>query len=60
MKRKEKEVKEMKRVMVITITATLAAIAWGILTRHGVAYGGEMIVPFLAAAYAIKTKEAKR
>lgn len=50
----------MKRVMIITITATLAAIAWGILTRHGVAYGGEMIVPFLAAAYAIKTKEAKR
>lgn len=50
----------MKRVLIITITATLAAIAWGILTRHGVAYGGEMIVPVLAAAYAIKTTEVRR
>ena len=47
----------MKRVLIITIGSTLAAIAWGIATRGCLGYGGEMILPAAAIAYAIFTQE---
>ena len=47
----------MKRLLIITIGSTLAAIAWGIATRGCLAYGGEMILPALALAYAVITQE---
>lgn len=49
----------MKRITIITLTATLATIAAGVLIRGDVAYGGEMIIPVLAAAYAIISQEEK-
>lgn len=49
----------MKRVLIITIGTTLAAIAWGVAIRGDLAYGGEMILPALALAYAVITQEEK-
>ena len=46
----------MKRVLMITITAALAAVAWGISTRGDLAFGGELIIPALALAYAVITE----
>lgn len=50
----------MKRVLIITIGSALAAIAWGIGTRGCLAYGGEMILPFLAIAYAVITHKEEK
>ena len=47
----------MKRLLIITIGSALAAIAWGIAIRGDVAYGGEMVIPFLVLAYNLITKE---
>lgn len=49
----------MKRVILTAVISTLAAIAWGIALRGDVAYGGEMILPALAIAYAVIKEEEK-
>lgn len=49
----------MKRVLIITIAATLAAIAWGISIRGDLTFGGELIIPALALAYAVITEGEK-
>ena len=43
----------MMRTVLVTTIATLIAIAWGIMIRGDVAYGGEMIIPVLAGAYTV-------
>ena len=43
----------MMRTFLVTSIATLIAITWGIMIRGDVAYGGEMVIPFLAGAYTI-------
>lgn len=47
----------MKRVLIITTAATLATIAAWILIRGELGFGGEMIIPFMAGAYAVITEE---
>lgn len=49
----------MKRTLITVIVTTLAAIAWGIATRGEVAFGGELILPVLAGAYAILKEEER-
>lgn len=47
----------MKRILAITILTCLATIAGSCLIRGELGFGGEMIIPFMAGAYAVITEE---
>lgn len=49
----------MKRVIITAIISTLAAVAWGVSTRGEIAFGGELILPALAVAYAVVKEEER-
>ena len=50
----------MRRAILATVTATLLAIAWGIIGRHDLAFGGEMILPAVVAVYELIRLEEER
>ena len=47
----------MKRTIITVVITTLVAITWGIAARGEVAFGGELILPVLAGAYAVFKEE---
>ena len=40
----------MRTRLLIFIASAVVAIAWGIITRHDVAFGGEMVIPIVTGA----------